>query len=1328
MIKVVYLVVCFASIAANSFVLGDTGHCIWYGQCGNDPTTGKPLNCHYNGTARPFQTARALQLYKDLCPDLYEGATTVTCCSDDQMVTLSDNIAVPVQSFGRCPSCLHNFLNVYCYFTCAPDHSRYVYPKRTLPWVDPDTKQIRERVTEVDYALTPSFAVGMYNSCRDVQLPSANMKAMEILCGRPASDCTPQNWLDYMGNTNNAQTPFQINFNITDETFINAHNHAVLPLNAKVLPCSRGLGGSSQGACSCQDCRDACSPTLPPPTPSPPFRIVGVDGYAFIMGCVFVGFLVLFVGLLVRSYCKKRSKVQVGAWLDGVLERAFTWWGTSCARRPFIVLTAGVAVAAGLACGLVLFDVITDPVMLWSAPDSRARVEKDYFDEHFAPFYRTEQLIITRPGDHAPIVHADPAPATTTTTFSPIFDLQFLHQVLDLQLQIQSLRAPFGEGSSSTSSSSSSSSSPSVGLEDICFQPLAPDHPDCAIQSVLNYFQNDHRQLDRRITDSFGFFVLGDYLDHLLYCLQAPASVADTTALHDTCLGTYGGPVFPWTALGGYNGTDYKDATALVITFVVNNHREEADNEKAKAWEAEFLRFMHNYTQHQPNMTIAYSAQRSIEDELTRESESDVITIVISYLIMLLYIAIFLGHFRSFSTILVDSKLTLGVGGVVIVLLSVAASLGLFSYLGQPATLIIIEVVPFLVLAVGVDNIFILVQTFQRDRRGDGESLEDQMGRVLGKAGPSMLLTSLSEALAFFLGALTDMPAVKIFSMYAAMAVLFDFLLQITCFIGLMTLDARRMEDNRIDVCCCGKMGGKVGGEREEGERPGKGEGEGVLFILIQRLHAPFLLSDWVRPVVMVVFVGWFCASVAVTPRIEVGLDQSLSMPKDSYVLHYFSNLTAYLSVGAPVYLVLRDGYNYSSPSLQNAVCGGSGCLEDSLLGQLYTASRQPLHTRIAHPATSWIDDYVSWLTPGGNTPCCRVHNDTGLFCPASSKNAGCLKCDVQPFVDGRPQAEDFLTYLPDFLSDNPDIACAKGGHAAYASAVELLDNKTRVGATYFMTYHTILKTSSDYVDALRKAREIGANISASLRQLRASSGHHGDQSQDEVFAYSIFYVFYEQYLTIVHDTVVNLAICLSAILVVTFTLLGCDLHSALLVIVTIGMILGDLLGLMYFWDISLNAVSLVNLIMAVGISVEFCSHIVRAFAVSTASGRRGRAEEALSYMGSSVLSGITLTKLGGIVVLFFSKSQLFQVFYFRMYLGIVAFGAAHGLLFLPVLLSYVGPGVSRGPAVQTATGDDEEGSVPVFNPAFDADAEGDRNDADPPASIYPALTDVAHM
>ena len=70
-------------------------------------------------------------------------------------------------------------------------------------------------------------------------------------------------------------------------------------------------------------------------------------------------------------------------------------------------------------------------------------------------------------------------------------------------------------------------------------------------------------------------------------------------------------------------------------------------------------------------------------------------------------------------------------------------------------------------------------------------------------------------------------------------------------------------------------------------------------------------------------------------------------------------------------------------------------------------------------------------------------------------------------------------------------------GHAAYGSAVQLKQNRNRVGATYFMTYHTILKTSADYIKALKMAREVAANITTMLNTNKTA-----DQKKETVFPY----------------------------------------------------------------------------------------------------------------------------------------------------------------------------------------------------------------------------------
>ena len=421
-----------------------------------------------------------------------------------------------------------------------------------------------------------------------------------------------------------------------------------------------------------------------------------------------------------------------------------------------------------------------------------------------------------------------------------------------------------------------------------------------------------------------------------------PANPSDGLNPPQSCLSKGGIPVQPYFVLGGFipetetgfpADPQYNEASAVIMTFILDNYDHNSNDpyaqkqlEKARNWELAFVGFMKNWTANENNtryMDVAFNSERSIEDELERETSGDIITIAVSYLIMFFYITFSLGQVSKVNRFLVESKVTLGIGGVIIVLLSVGASIGIFGFIGVPATLIIFEIIPFLVLAVGVDNIFILVQTYQREPRKPTETHPEHVGRIVGEVAPSMLLSSVSESTCFFLGALSDMPAVRAFALYAGMALLIDFLMQITCFVSLMALDMARQEANRYDILCCFKASKKEAVATE-----------GTLYRVFKHLYAPFLLKKWTRCLVMILFFGWFCSSVAVVPQIEVGLDQEISMPDDSYVLKYFEYLKSYLSVGPPFYIVLNSSdhkFDFTDERMQNKICGTAGCDPDSL-------------------------------------------------------------------------------------------------------------------------------------------------------------------------------------------------------------------------------------------------------------------------------------------------------------------------------------------------------------------------------------------------------------
>ncbi|KAJ8952600.1 hypothetical protein NQ318_004147 [Aromia moschata] len=326
-----------------------------------------------------------------------------------------------------------------------------------------------------------------------------------------------------------------------------------------------------------------------------------------------------------------------------------------------------------------------------------------------------------------------------------------------------------------------------------------------------------------------------------------------------------------------------------------------------------------------------------------------------------------------------------------------------------------------------------------------------------------------------------------------------------------------------------------------------------------------------VRCLTIICFTITLILCVLVIPSIEIGLDQELSMPEDSHVFKYFEFMKQLLGVGAPVYWVTKGSIDYFDPDIRNKACGSVGCNKDSITTQIYIASTQSNITYIAAQANSWLDDFKDW---SDTEKCCKYFKSNTSFCPHTMMSTVCESCYYSLIQEQENITRDqyYKKYLPHFLNDNPDTTCAKGGHASYAGGITYIsdDNgETLIIASNVMAYHTVTKTSKDFIEALKYARNIGKNLTDTLNIPGV-----------EIFPYSVFYVFYEQYLTIWQSALESLSYSLSLVLGITFIVTGFDAFSALIITFTVTMIVVHLLGMMWLWNITLNAVSVVNLVM----------------------------------------------------------------------------------------------------------------------------------------------------
>jgi predicted RND superfamily exporter protein len=173
--------------------------------------------------------------------------------------------------------------------------------------------------------------------------------------------------------------------------------------------------------------------------------------------------------------------------------------------------------------------------------------------------------------------------------------------------------------------------------------------------------------------------------------------------------------------------------------------------------------------------------------------------------------------------------------------------------------------------------------------------MELRIAYGLKEIGPSIFTAAFCEALAFFIGMLTDVPALYSFCLVAGIAVLVDFVLQLTLFIPALTLDGKRIQQKRADIAFCIRVPDTKTPRKE------------VIRAQFAKHFIPFVFNKYTEILVFATTIVLFIIGVCSTVKLGLGLNQNVSLIEHSDTFDYFDTLFDIAEAGPPAYLVFNN-------------------------------------------------------------------------------------------------------------------------------------------------------------------------------------------------------------------------------------------------------------------------------------------------------------------------------------------------------------------------------------------------------------------------------------
>lgn len=480
--------------------------------------------------------------------------------------------------------------------------------------------------------------------------------------------------------------------------------------------------------------------------------------------------------------------------------------------------------------------------------------------------------------------------------------------------------------------------------------------------------------------------------------------------------------------------------------------------------------------------------------------------------------------------------------------ISTAAGFGLSSLFGLffgPVH----SLLPFILLGIGVDDAFVIVNAFDRERTGprtseDNAAISKRCARALAKAGASITVTSATDLVAFGISSSSRLPALASFCAYAAISIFFLWAFAATFFSATFTLDERRQRDNRRECICCLTRRNPIVEEDDTGFE------EDCVSLYFRRHHAPTILSKIGKTCVLLIFAGLFGFGMWGALNLEVEDSERAFIPEESYLNSYIKTVDEfYPSTGIDLFIVFENGseiYNKRQPlaNLEERLSGLSGDAPYIAEPVSVAAYRNVLHGLSLYLNTSG-SEMIGNATLG---------------------------------ADNWPITEDDFTYTLGMY------ASFEGPGAQYAQDISFSENGTVIEA---------IRIQTEYVRLTKL--NVGEIIDDADRQIEAMDATRElVDSWDDLppaFPYSEKFIAIEGFKIIKRELFLNVGLAIAVVGLIVFLTIASPM-TAFLITLNVALCIIEILGFMQAFGIVIDSVSVINIVLAVGLSVDYSAHV----------------------------------------------------------------------------------------------------------------------------------------